>query len=53
MLISVGINIILCVSLNLVNGYMGEFSVGHAGFHGPRRLCLRHHEREMAAHHAP
>ncbi len=32
MLISVGINIILCVSLNLVNGYMGEFSVGHAGF---------------------
>lgn len=31
-LITVGINIILCVSLNLVNGYMGEFSVGHAGF---------------------
>jgi branched-chain amino acid transport system permease protein len=28
----VGINIILTVSLNLVNGYMGEFSVGHAGF---------------------
>ena len=27
-----GINIILAVSLNLVNGYMGEFSVGHAGF---------------------
>ncbi len=31
-LITIGINIILCVSLNLVNGYMGEFSVGHAGF---------------------
>lgn len=31
-LITVGINVILCVSLNLVNGYMGEFSVGHAGF---------------------
>jgi branched-chain amino acid transport system permease protein len=31
-LITAGINIILCVSLNLVNGYMGEFSVGHAGF---------------------
>ena len=31
-LISVGINVILCASLNLVNGYMGEFSVGHAGF---------------------
>ena len=29
-----GINIILAVSLNLVNGYMGEFSVGHAGFMG-------------------
>ncbi|MBF0458868.1 MAG: branched-chain amino acid ABC transporter ATP-binding protein/permease [Nitrospirae bacterium] len=28
----VGINIILALSLNLVNGYMGEFSVGHAGF---------------------
>ncbi len=28
----VGINIILTVSLNLVNGYMGEFSLGHAGF---------------------
>ena len=28
----VGINIILTVSLNLINGYMGEFSVGHAGF---------------------
>ena len=31
-LIYVGINIILTVSLNLINGYMGEFSVGHAGF---------------------
>ena len=31
-LIYLGINIILTVSLNLVNGYMGEFSVGHAGF---------------------
>lgn len=28
----VGINIILTVSLNLVNGYMGEFSLAHAGF---------------------
>ncbi|NLI83138.1 MAG: branched-chain amino acid ABC transporter permease [Deltaproteobacteria bacterium] len=28
----VGINVILSASLNLVNGYMGEFSVGHAGF---------------------
>jgi branched-chain amino acid transport system permease protein len=31
-LTTIGINIILCASLNLVNGFMGEFSVGHAGF---------------------
>ncbi|HRE05930.1 MAG TPA: branched-chain amino acid ABC transporter permease [Opitutaceae bacterium] len=28
----VGINIILAVSLNLVNGHTGQFSLGHAGF---------------------
>jgi branched-chain amino acid transport system permease protein len=28
----VGVNIIMSSSLNLINGYMGEFSVGHAGF---------------------
>jgi len=33
-LMYVGINMILTLSLNLVNGYMGEFSVGHAGFMG-------------------
>lgn len=31
-LMYVGVNIILAASLNLINGYMGEFSVGHAGF---------------------
>jgi branched-chain amino acid transport system permease protein len=31
-LMYIGINIILTVSLNLVNGYMGEFSLAHAGF---------------------
>ena len=31
-LCTMGIYIILSASLNLVNGYMGEFSVGHAGF---------------------
>lgn len=31
-LMFVGINIILTVSLNLINGFMGEFAVGHAGF---------------------
>jgi branched-chain amino acid transport system permease protein len=28
----IGVNIIMSASLNLVNGYMGEFSCGHAGF---------------------
>ena len=31
-LIGIGINITLAVSLNLVNGYTGQFSLGHAGF---------------------
>lgn len=31
-LMYIGINIVLSTSLNLVNGYMGEFSCGHAGF---------------------
>ncbi|MCF6267819.1 MAG: branched-chain amino acid ABC transporter permease [Desulfuromusa sp.] len=31
-LMFIGVNIILSTSLNLVNGYMGEFSCGHAGF---------------------
>jgi branched-chain amino acid transport system permease protein len=31
-LIQIGINIILGASLNLVNGYTGQFSLGHAGF---------------------
>jgi branched-chain amino acid transport system permease protein len=30
--IDVGINLILAVSLNLINGYTGQFSLGHAGF---------------------
>ena len=28
----IGINIILSASLNLINGYTGQFSLGHAGF---------------------
>lgn len=31
-LMFMGVNIILSTSLNIVNGYMGEFSCGHAGF---------------------
>lgn len=29
-----GINIIMAVSLNLINGFTGQFSIGHAGFMG-------------------
>jgi branched-chain amino acid transport system permease protein len=31
-LILCGINVILAISLNLINGYTGQFSLGHAGF---------------------
>lgn len=31
-IIYAGINIILATSLNLINGYTGQFSLGHAGF---------------------
>ncbi len=31
-LIFIGVNIILAVSLNMVNGFTGQFSMGHAGF---------------------
>lgn len=31
-LMFMGVNIILSTSLNVINGYMGEFSCGHAGF---------------------
>jgi branched-chain amino acid transport system permease protein len=31
-LLDIGINVILAVSLNLVNGFTGQFSIGHAGF---------------------
>ncbi|WP_428940390.1 branched-chain amino acid ABC transporter permease [Fontivita pretiosa] len=31
-LVLIGINVILAVSLNLINGITGQFSLGHAGF---------------------
>lgn len=31
-LMTIGINIILAISLNLVTGFTGQFSLGHAGF---------------------
>jgi branched-chain amino acid transport system permease protein len=32
MLVDIGINIVLAVSLTLVNGFTGQFSIGHAAF---------------------
>jgi branched-chain amino acid transport system permease protein len=32
LLVNVGVNVILAVSLNVVNGFTGQFSLGHAGF---------------------
>ena len=32
LLVPIGVNIILAVSLNLVTGFLGELSLGHAGF---------------------
>jgi branched-chain amino acid transport system permease protein len=32
--VTCGINVTLAVSLNLINGYTGQFSLGHAGFMG-------------------
>ena len=40
-LLIVGIAIIMAVSLNLINGIAGQFSLGHAGLHGGRRLQRR------------
>ncbi|HQL54984.1 MAG TPA: branched-chain amino acid ABC transporter permease, partial [Phycisphaerae bacterium] len=31
-LLDIGINVILAVSLTLVNGFTAQFSIGHAGF---------------------
>ena len=33
-LLLMGINMVLAVSLNLINGFTGQFSLGHAGFMG-------------------
>lgn len=31
-LLNIGVGMVLAVSLNLINGYTGQFSLGHAGF---------------------
>ena len=30
--LNVGIAVVMAISLNLINGYTGQFSLGHAGF---------------------
>jgi branched-chain amino acid transport system permease protein len=37
--LNVGIAIIMAVSLNLINGYTGQFSLGHAGFMAVGAYC--------------
>ncbi len=31
-IVLIGVNITLAVSLNIINGHAGQFSLGHAGF---------------------
>lgn len=38
-IIYAGINIMLAVSLNLINGFTGQFSIGHAGFMAIGAYC--------------
>jgi branched-chain amino acid transport system permease protein len=38
-IITTGIFIILALSLNLINGFCGQFSLGHAGFWGVGAYC--------------
>jgi branched-chain amino acid transport system permease protein len=32
LVVTIGVNVVLAVSLNVVNGFTGQFSLGHAGF---------------------
>jgi len=49
-----GINVVLAVSLNLINGFAGQFSIGHAGFmaigaYGSAMFSLHIGQRWVAA----
>mgnify|MGYP002779457387 CR=1 FL=1 len=46
---SVGIVIILAVSLNLINGITGQFSLGHAGFMGIGAYVCAYFTKEIGA----
>ena len=43
------INLILIASFNLLMGYGGQISLGHAAFYGLGRLCQRHARRRTSA----
>ncbi len=56
-LYDVGVAIILAVSLNIVNGFTGQFSIGHAGFmavgaYGAAYLTLAHRSWALAHGHS-
>src|SRR5689334_11018503 len=38
-IILMGVNITLAVSLNIINGHAGQFSLGHAGFEAVGGYC--------------
>ncbi len=44
----IGINTLLTLGLNMLMGYAGQISLGHAAFLWPRRLRQRHTERALA-----
>jgi len=46
----VGFNIILAVSLQLINGFSGQFSLGHAGFMAVGAYLAAYPAREYAHH---
>lgn len=53
LLVFIAINIILATSLNLINGFTGQFSIGHAGFMAVGAYASAYftntHGRELAA----
>lgn len=49
-LVYAGINIALAVSLNLVNGFTGQFSMGHAGFMSVGAYTAAYLTSQAAAH---
>jgi len=50
-LIYAGINIVLAVSLNLINGFTGQFSMGHAGFMSIGAYCAAFFTKWLMAAH--